>query len=219
VVCGDRRASFSSFSVCLRRPRPVEDGTCDGRDDDLLECRDVPLRRTAEPVEEREGPERADHLACVEIADRRDPNGHVTEKFDGRTARTDGNPPARSEGSCATPTSISTPPASISWTTKPSTSRPWSRRRWAMSSAACATSDGLESRSGRRHGARRRGARTVPPRISSTLRVEVAAHRQGHQRLPRVHAVLGLVEHHGVGAVDDLVGDLLAAVGRQAVHV
>jgi hypothetical protein len=57
------------------------------------------------------------------------------------------------------------------------------------------------------------------PRISSTLRVEVAAHRQGHERLPRVHAVLGLVEHHGAGAVDDLVGDLLAAVGRQAVHI
>jgi hypothetical protein len=63
------------------------------------------------------------------------------------------------------------------------------------------------------------GWTTVPPRIGSTLRVEVAAHSQGHERLPRVHAVLGLVEHHGAGAVDDLVGDLLAAVGRQAVHI
>ena len=33
-----------------------------------------------------------------------------------------------------------------------------------------------------------------------------------------MEAVLGLVQDHRAGVVDDLVGDLLAAVGRQAVH-
>ncbi len=37
------------------------------------------------------------------------------------------------------------------------------------------------------------------------------------QRLLRVHPVLGLIPHRGVGSVDDLVGDLLPPMGRQAV--
>src|SRR5580704_17812481 len=36
--------------------------------------------------------------------------------------------------------------------------------------------------------------------------------------LLRVQPVLGLVEHHRLRAVDHLVGDLFAAMGRQAVH-
>jgi hypothetical protein len=39
-----------------------------------------------------------------------------------------------------------------------------------------------------------------------------------HQGLLHVHAVLGLVPDHRLRAVDDLGGDLLAAVRRQAVH-
>src|SRR5580693_2673814 len=40
----------------------------------------------------------------------------------------------------------------------------------------------------------------------------------GQNPLLRVQPVLGLVEHHRLRAVDHLVGDLLAAMGRQAVH-
>ena len=40
----------------------------------------------------------------------------------------------------------------------------------------------------------------------------------GEDALLRVQAVLGLVEHHRLRAVDHLVGHLLAAVGGQAVH-
>src|SRR5205814_2891803 len=38
------------------------------------------------------------------------------------------------------------------------------------------------------------------------------------QRLLRVQAVLGFVPHHALRTVDDLGGDFLAAVRRQAVH-
>src|SRR5438132_1465608 len=38
------------------------------------------------------------------------------------------------------------------------------------------------------------------------------------QGLLRVETILRLVPHHRMGAVDDLVGDLLPAVGGQAVH-
>ena len=38
------------------------------------------------------------------------------------------------------------------------------------------------------------------------------------ERLRGVHAVLGLVEDDGLRPVDDVGGDLLAAVGGQAVH-
>src|SRR5579862_8458989 len=46
--------------------------------------------------------------------------------------------------------------------------------------------------------------------------VSVQAPRQNP--LLRVQPVLGLVEHHRLRPVDHLVGDLLAAMGRQAVH-
>ncbi len=40
----------------------------------------------------------------------------------------------------------------------------------------------------------------------------------GHDGTLGVHPVLGLVEHHGMGPVHDLVRDLLAPVGGQAVQ-
>src|SRR5438046_2739118 len=40
----------------------------------------------------------------------------------------------------------------------------------------------------------------------------------GQDALVRVQAVLGLVEHDRLRPVDHLVGDLLAAVRRQAMH-
>src|SRR5919106_2938720 len=46
-----------------------------------------------------------------------------------------------------------------------------------------------------------------------------AAHRQRHQRLSGVQPVLGFLEHDRLRAVDHLVGDLVAPVGGQAVHV
>jgi hypothetical protein len=45
-----------------------------------------------------------------------------------------------------------------------------------------------------------------------------AVEAPGQNALLRVQAVFGLVEHHRLRAVDHLVGDLLAAMGRQAVH-
>ena len=44
------------------------------------------------------------------------------------------------------------------------------------------------------------------------------AQQPDHDRLLHVQPVLRLVEHHRLRPVDDLVGDLLAAVGGQAVH-
>src|SRR2546425_10691041 len=40
----------------------------------------------------------------------------------------------------------------------------------------------------------------------------------GQDRLLRVQAVLGLIEHDRLGPVDHLVGDLEPSMGRQAVH-
>jgi len=40
----------------------------------------------------------------------------------------------------------------------------------------------------------------------------------GQNALLRVQAVFGLVEHHRLRAVDHFIGDLLAAMGGQAVH-
>mmetsp|Transcript_51921 Transcript_51921/g.135508 ORF Transcript_51921/g.135508 Transcript_51921/m.135508 type:complete len:207 (+) Transcript_51921:538-1158(+) len=45
-----------------------------------------------------------------------------------------------------------------------------------------------------------------------------AQDEEREQRLLRVQAVLGLVPHDALGAVDDLCGLLLAAHGREAVH-
>src|SRR5512140_1302154 len=44
-------------------------------------------------------------------------------------------------------------------------------------------------------------------------------HRQSHDGLLRVQAVLGLVEHDRFRPVHDLAGDLHVAVGGQRVHV
>src|SRR5690606_7787398 len=44
------------------------------------------------------------------------------------------------------------------------------------------------------------------------------AEHPAQDRLLDVKAVLGLVEHHRLRAVDHLVGDLVATVRRQAVH-
>src|SRR3989441_2880776 len=40
----------------------------------------------------------------------------------------------------------------------------------------------------------------------------------GQDRLLRVEAILGLIEHDRLGPVDHLVGDLESSMGRQAVH-
>src|SRR4051812_34138991 len=44
------------------------------------------------------------------------------------------------------------------------------------------------------------------------------AEAPGQDSLLGVQAVLGFVEHHRLRAVDHLVGDLLAAMRRKAVH-
>ena len=49
-------------------------------------------------------------------------------------------------------------------------------------------------------------------------RLRPLAKAPGQDALLRVQAVLGLVEHHRLRAVDHLVGDLLAAMRGQAVH-
>ena len=43
-------------------------------------------------------------------------------------------------------------------------------------------------------------------------------HQQKHERLLRVQPVLRLIIHHGLGRIDNLVRNLLAAVSRKAVH-
>src|SRR6202008_4164060 len=40
----------------------------------------------------------------------------------------------------------------------------------------------------------------------------------GQNALLRVQAIFGLIEHHRLRPVDHLVGDLLAAMGGQAMH-
>src|SRR5437868_901727 len=40
----------------------------------------------------------------------------------------------------------------------------------------------------------------------------------GQNPFLRMQAIFGLVEHHRLRAVDHLVGDLFAAMGRQAMH-
>ena len=77
---------------------------------------------------------------------------------------------------------------------------------------------------GRGRDPRRRGRDDDRRRVGATPRRRASpplepAHRQGHQRLAGVHPVLGLVVDDRVRAVDDVVRDLRAAVGGQAVHV
>ena len=62
----------------------------------------------------------------------------------------------------------------------------------------------------------RRLAGVLQHEADRILRVRVQA--PGQQRLLRVQAVLGLVEDHRLRPVDHLVGHLLAAMRRQAVH-
>ena len=48
--------------------------------------------------------------------------------------------------------------------------------------------------------------------------LSVGVQAPGEQTLLRVQSVLSFVEHHRLRAVNDLVGDFLAAVRRQAMH-
>src|SRR5947199_10457881 len=59
-----------------------------------------------------------------------------------------------------------------------------------------------------------RAIRGIVGRVVGSDRAE----KPEEQRLLAVQAVLGLIPHHGAGAVDHLVGDLLAPVGGEAVH-
>src|SRR3982751_2283725 len=75
-------------------------------------------------------------------------------------------------------------------------------------------------------------ARTAPTRSGGTswagLASDDRAYRRANslyepeqekqQRFLRVQPVLGLVPHRGVRSVDDLVGDLLATMGRQTMQ-
>ena len=63
---------------------------------------------------------------------------------------------------------------------------------------------------------RPRGLRRTPRNDNLKSRLGVQA--PGEHALLRVQAVFRLVEHHRLRPVDHLVGDLLAAVRRQAVH-
>src|SRR5438093_12303616 len=54
----------------------------------------------------------------------------------------------------------------------------------------------------------------IPSYIATPGPLRGAGHGQGHQGLPRVEAVLGLLVDHRLRPVDHLVGDLVAAVGR-----
>ena len=61
----------------------------------------------------------------------------------------------------------------------------------------------------------------LPPIATSAsflATVPTSAHRQGHHGFLGVKAVLCFVVHRGLGAVNDLVGNLNPAVGRQRVH-
>src|SRR5439155_6364169 len=59
----------------------------------------------------------------------------------------------------------------------------------------------------------------IPSYLATPGRLCPAGHGQGHQGLARVQSVFGLLVHDGLRSVDDLVGDLVAAVGRETVHV
>ena len=84
------------------------------------------------------------------------------------------------------------------------------RPRAAPAGRACSGS--RRRRAGRcRHGRRRRRR---APRQSSVQRSQAP----GEHALLRVKPVLGFVEHHRLRPVDHLVGDFLAAMGRQAMH-
>src|SRR6516162_2265846 len=48
--------------------------------------------------------------------------------------------------------------------------------------------------------------------------IDAVPRQEGQQASRRVHAVLGLRPHPALGPIDDLVGHLLVAVGRQAVQ-
>src|SRR5918992_7164 len=56
------------------------------------------------------------------------------------------------------------------------------------------------------------------PRAISACSLRVASGELDEDRAVGVHAVLGLRPHHGVGAVDHLVGDLDTPLGGEAVQ-
>ncbi len=58
---------------------------------------------------------------------------------------------------------------------------------------------------------------TVTPAPRRSLQ-NFGTHQPDHHRLLRMQPVLGLIEHHRLRSVEHLVGDFLAAMGRQAMH-
>ena len=119
----DRRAAWAGPSRgCSpsRRSRGAPSTSAPDAQDHVLQGADVGLRCAPEAVEQREGRERAHHLGRVEVGERRD--AHARRPAAARPVV----PPAPhattgpNDGSCTTPTSISTPGSTISCTTNPS---------------------------------------------------------------------------------------------------
>src|ERR1017187_2321640 len=66
------------------------------------------------------------------------------------------------------------------------------------------------------------GFRAAPNLADTTLRLVFdlkIRHGEGHDRLGRVQSIFGLLVDYRIRAVDHLVGHLVAAIGRQRVHV
>ena len=84
------------------------------------------------------------------------------------------------------------------------------------------TSCGYGSRIGARYKARLSGTTSGGDANGAATHSTVAllhcVEAPGQNALLRVQAVFGLVEHDRLRAIDHLVGDLLAAMGGQAVH-
>src|SRR5262245_29752950 len=59
---------------------------------------------------------------------------------------------------------------------------------------------------------------SIPPTPHGARPPLAGVQAPGEDALLRVQTVLGLVEHDRLRTVDDLVGDLVAAMGGQAVH-
>src|SRR5690606_32003323 len=90
-------------------------------------------------------------------------------------------------------------------------------RRPPGGSAAARSAAGGRSSSARGRGGGRSSALPYRAGVGGGALVGMLE-QPGQQRLLGVEAVLRLIPHHGGGAVDHLSGDLLAAVGRQAVQ-
>jgi hypothetical protein len=76
---------------------------------------DVGGRRPAVAVEQRPHPQ-AEHLVDVAVGQRGDPHADVAEQLDQRAAQPGGITIGPNDGSWVTPTTISMPSPTISWT-------------------------------------------------------------------------------------------------------